>query len=419
MPNEATRRVKLSQRFAEAEKIPTGADTYIFDNELNGFALRQYPGGKRVWMYREGGRKKTIGSIYEINERQARERVVDLRQAKRVGRDLLAEEEAAAAARKQASARTTLTAGYCFRRFINSPKAFASAGPGHRAESISYLERYVLTHKDVMALPLPEVAYQHVLLFVEGVPDGSWGITEKLLGAIRSAYKFFRTDLDEIVPAFGTLPTPPMDDLRPARAWRRDKLSIEQLREVYAAAEKMAEQNVWHSGFFRMMILTLRRKGTVRAMRWADLRIRPNDGMPDHWVIPAVYNQKGRTDGGSSQIYPLTPRMVSIIESMPRAGEYVFGGDKIRIASGGKILAKIRAASGIELDPEGHRWTLHGLRRSLGSSVVGARHEKAVDLLIGHRPRHGSKKSYFQGEHWDIQLEAALAWDELLFISLH
>jgi integrase len=415
VPNPASNRAKLTQRYAETHRFPKGVEAYVFDTELPGFALRHYPSGKRGWMYRDGSKKHALGLITEINEKKARERVIDLRAAKRVNRDLITEERDAAAARKREEAVTRLTAGYCFEKFVNDPKAMPRSGSGHRKDSLTYIERYVLSHDAEMALPLSDISYRHIAKFVASVPEESWGIQDKLLGAISSAYSYFRGDFDDIGEVYEHLPTPPMDGLKPQRKRRTDRLTVEQLREVYAAAEQMSDQNIWHSAFFRMMILCLRRRGTVRAMRWDDLRLRPNDGLLPHWEVPAEFNRKGRTDGGDPQVLPLTPRMVQLIESIPFAGEYVFGGDKIRVSDGGKPLEKLREAVGFSVDDRGKKWTLHGLRRSVASSAIGKSHEDGIELVIGHRPQRGSKPSYWQGEYPETQLEALIAWDQLLF----
>ena len=114
MSRSAKNQIKLTQRYAEKTVFESGKEAFVYDSELPGFALRVQASGRRVWMYRDGNKKITIAPINEINEAAARARVIDLRQAKRVGRDLHEEEQARITAQKKAEAGKLLTAGYCF-----------------------------------------------------------------------------------------------------------------------------------------------------------------------------------------------------------------------------------------------------------------------------------------------------------------
>ncbi len=416
MPRSAKNQVKLTQRYAEKTVFESGKEAFVYDNELPGFALRVQASGRRVWMYRDGNKKITIALINEINEAAARARVIDLRQAKRVGRDLHEEEQARITAQKKAEAGKLLTAGYCFEKFISSPKAFEGRTEAYRSRSLRLLRDYVLTHASEMEKPLSEIAYTQMMRFVQSVPEKNWASRQKLINAIQQTYKFFRHDLDEIVPAYGHLATPSFDELHPVSRRREDKLTIEQLKIVYAAAEDMAEQNIWHSAFFKFLILSARRTGTIRAMRWENLILRPNDEKPPHWRIPAEFNRKGRGAGtGRVQELPLTPRMIALLEEIPNAGPYVFGGGLIRVATGSKTINKIREASGIQTDQDGNPWTLHGIRRSMASSRLGATQKQIVDLVQGRRPNQGADANYFQGEYLEEQMELLVKWDKMLF----
>ena len=103
----------LKRQFFES-----GKEAFVYDSELPGFALRVQPSGRRVLDVIEMAiRKITIAPINEINEAAARARAIDLRQAKRVGRDLHEEEQARITAQKKAEAVKLLTAGYCFEKF--------------------------------------------------------------------------------------------------------------------------------------------------------------------------------------------------------------------------------------------------------------------------------------------------------------
>lgn len=415
MPFKAKQTRKLTQRFAESSKFEAGVDHMIYDTEVSGFALRVLPSGRRAWMLRDHNSKFSLGPIAELNERDARTRAIEIKQGLRSGLDPIREAKAAAAALRSAKARETITAGYAFQKFIDWPSAYSGRTEQHRASQVRLLREHVLSQSKIMALPLSEIGYTEIQRLVATVPSHQWSNTNRLLNAVAQAYKFFRKDLDEIVPALGHLQTPSFEDLRARTREKHDQLRPDQLRVVYEAAERMAVQNIYHAGFFRMVILSARRTGTIRAMRWDDLTIKPNAG-PAYWRIPAEFNKKGRGGGdGRPQSLPLTPRMVALISEMPRQGDYVFGGDRIRVAAGGITNQKIRAWSGIENDQDGNPWTLHGIRRSMASSRLGAEHKFLVDFIAGRRPNSASDPNYFQGDYLEEQLKVLLLWDAIIF----
>ena len=49
MPNPAKNRAKLTQRLADSQAFPEGVETFIYDKELTGFALRVQANGKRKY----------------------------------------------------------------------------------------------------------------------------------------------------------------------------------------------------------------------------------------------------------------------------------------------------------------------------------------------------------------------------------
>ncbi len=116
---QARNTTRLTQRFAEKTEFPLGKEHIFHDAEIRGYALRVRKNGLRVWTYFDGASKKTLGTINELSEQSARKRVTELKLAKRVGRDLIAEERATAAKARKASEKERLTAGYCFDRYLS------------------------------------------------------------------------------------------------------------------------------------------------------------------------------------------------------------------------------------------------------------------------------------------------------------
>ena len=411
MPNKARNTAYLTQAYAETQPFPEGQETVVYDSELPGFFLRVTKGGQRAWYWRHGQTKTKIGDIHTWNARDARARVIDLRQGAAVGRDILAEERAKADERKAEEAKEVLTAGYCFEAFLKSePYAHLSEDSAQRMPRLC--RRYILSHTKHMRLPLPEINEDHIADFMELAGD-NWSARNKIPSIVGAAYKFFRKRDGEIAQSFGKLLTPDMGGLRETPRSKSNEWSREQLRDAYEAAEAL--DNIWHSGFMRLMILTCRRRTTVQQMRWEDLHLLPNDG-PPYWRIPKEFNKKGRggLKAAKPQSLPLTPRMLAVLDEMPRLGPYVFGGDRPRVASGSGPLKKIRAISGHRYDQDGNLLDFHSLRRSMGTAL-GAKSDRMVDYVQGRRETSLVRKSYFTSEYLDEQLELLMDWEAYLF----
>ncbi len=270
-----------------------------------------------------------------------------------------------------------------------------------------------------MVKPISELNYLSMVAFVDSVPEECWSDKQKLLGAIKKAYKFFRKSSEIAGPYQGSrfemCPMPPIDDLKPKSKVRYGHLSIEELAIAYAAALRMKEQNLWHSGFLRLCILLPRRTGTIRAMRWDNLILTPTDGSLPRWIVPAAFNKKGPGNGnGQIQEVPLTQRMISILREMEPAGDFVFGGESIRI-NPSRIVQKLRDWSGLHTDRNGNQWDLHSVRKTIASSRLGLTHMQMIEFICGRRPNIGAQKNYYHGHYLEEQLETLMIWERMLF----
>jgi integrase len=412
MASRSKNAVRLTQRFAETTKVPLGQETTFHDTELQGFGLRVRSNGSRAWILRQNARRIAIGPINAITEADARKRAKAIIGAKASGRDLLEEEAATKRARAVRAARDRLTVGYCFTAYIES------GWPLHATESYRrrlnrLLAEHLLSDRVTASKPIVEFGYADVLRMMNRIPTENWGTGQKLIQAIQSAYKYFRKH-QEIIDSVGVLSTPEIGELRPSSKVADDLLRVEQWRRIYEAAESVP--NIWHSAYFRFAILSAVRTGAIRSMRWSDIVFQPNDFESAYWRVPAEHNRKGRNAGdGFVHVLPLTPRMIALLEEMPRTGEYVFGGDLIRVAKGAKTLDKLRDAAGFRYDDNGNQWRLHGVRATMASTELGIEETGAVNAVQGRGGDPAKLRNYYRGDYLHSQLRVLLKWDEYLF----
>ena len=416
MPNPAKNRAKLTQRLADSQAFPEGVETFIYDKELTGFALRVQANGKRKWMYRSGSTKHSLGDITEINEKDARLMVATYRAQKRNGVDAVAEKREKARARKLGEGRSKLTAGYCFHKFMGDEAGFwPRATEGHRRDMRRALTSYVLPHERIMQKPINDIDYIELVQFVKSVPDSNGSARNKLIAAVQGAFKYFRKDL-EILEAFGRLPTPDTEELRAMPNVKEGKWSLAQLGAAYSAAERMANERLYCSIFFRFLILCPRRVETVRLMEWDHLNLEPDDG-PAYWRIPAEFNKKGR-DGAARakpQNIALTATMIDLLRQVPRSGKYVFGDDTPRISQPGRLAGMLRDASDCHIDEDGNTLDLHAIRKTMASSELAAQNYFIIEVIQGRTQQNkGTDRNYYQGDYLPQQLEVLQAWEDLI-----
>ncbi len=169
--------------------------------------------------------------------------------------------------------------------------------------------------------------------------------------------------------------------------------------------------SIWHATsvlrtpfpeFVQMLILTGQRRSEVSEMKWAEINFEES-----LWRLP-----KGRTKNGYAQEVPLTPTMISVLDSLPKQQDYVFASPTVEgrpIGGFSKPVRKLRDAQGIE------HWVLHDLRRSLASGMarLGVQ-PHVIEAVIGHRTGavSGLAAIYNRHTYEDEKREALMLWDQ-------
>jgi hypothetical protein len=409
MPRQASHSQRLTQRLAVQTKIQNGSRTFVWDSELKGFGLKIYPSGSKSWVVKISGREKIIGSIFEVNESEARLLASRMKSEYRAGLDPIEEQKRKAIERKRARGLQKYSLHTCATLFIRSEKSLPNANDKHRKDTFRLLEKYVLNHKSIIHKPITEFGWADLTLILDNASHLSGSRRNAILLAITQMWDFLTID-PEISAAFGRLPPLDTRGLRSRTTIREDRLEPQQLHSIFSSADDL--NNVFQSAFIKFAILTTRRKDTVRLAKWDEFDL--NHNKQAVWNIPAERNRKGRgNQAGRAEKIPLTNRMVDILFKLPRDGEFVFGGRK-PIDAGDKLLKKIKSLTGIWQDERGLSWTYHGFRRSLASSDFGFEKRDIIDAIQG-RVEKGSARSYFQGDYLDAKLEVLMLWDKMLF----
>ena len=148
------------------------------------------------------------------------------------------------------------------------------------------------------------------------------------------------------------------------------------------------------------LLLTAQRGGEVAAMRWADL-----DLDAATWTLPAETTKADR-----SQLVPLSPAVVKVLQEQPQMGEYVFtGGEKpvSGFAKGKTRLDSYIASRGDPLKP----WRFHDLRRTAATHMVRLGiGETTVSRVLNHAVKGVTAQVYALHSYAPEKRHALDAW---------
>jgi len=183
--------------------------------------------------------------------------------------------------------------------------------------------------------------------------DGIEGdvLPNRVLTVVKTVFRFaLSRDWIEASPIEGIA--------KPKDESERDRvLSMDEIKRIWIASDL--------SGFpfghyLRLLLLTAQRRTEVASMRWSDIDLEAAT-----WTLSAAETKSERT-----HLVPLSAPAVSLLEALPRLGDYVFttdGETHYKGYSKGKAqLDQFLAATGGALEP----WTLHDLRRSAATHMV-------------------------------------------------
>jgi integrase len=377
-----------------------------YDGEIRGFGIRITDRGIRsyILLYSHFGRRRryTIGRVGELSIDEAREEARRLRGLIRQGRDPAAEEKAARAVAKVAASPKT------FFEIVDlyEKRVLASKRRGRQARMT--IDLHLMPYwKD---MPLTSITRPHVLERVEMLVDA--GKSEMARGVFQICRRLFNWAITR--GTFG-LEHSPCEKLRPADliGERRVRERILTDREWRALLRASTALGFPYQQIVELLSLTGLRRNEVVEARWSEF-----DFDQARWTIPS-----SRMKGARVHVVPLTPRMIEILNSLPRKGEFLFPNDRGNrpFTSFGRLKEKIDARMAEELRHEEaeaklESWTFHDIRRSMRTKlselpIPGG--DLVRELLLAHA-KPGLHKVYDQFAYTDERLQAYKFWQEKL-----
>jgi integrase len=237
----------------------------------------------------------------------------------------------------------------------------------------------------------------HVVNMLDEIADESGPVmADRTLAYVRKAFNWYATRDDDFQPPIvkGMSRTKPND-----RKGKRT-LADDEIRDVWAALENLADVPACYPAFVKCLLLTATRRNETADMSETEL-----DG--DLWTVPAS-RYKTKLD----HVIPLSAAAAELIRTQAPAkptknAHFVFSTTDGAIAFSGfskakteldKAIAAIRERAG---RPPMENWTLHDLRRTARSLMSRAKvptdhAERALGHVMG-----GVRETYDRHEYLD------------------
>jgi integrase len=302
--------------------------------------------GGASWIYRymlnKQAREMGLGPLALYGLSEARALAQDARRLRHQGIDPI-EARRAARAQTQLDAAKAVTFQQCAERYIASHRA-GWRNAKHVEQWESSLRRFAFPV--IGALPVQAINTALVMKVIEAIWDEKPETASRVRGRIESILDWakargYRTGEN---PARwkGHLKNllPPRSKVR--RVEHYSALPYDQLPGLMV--ELRAQEGVVARAL-EFTILTAARVSEALGARWSEIS-------GDVWTIPAE-----RMKGGKAHRVPLSQRAMDLLEALPRNGELIFPGPKLRRA------LNINAPRKLLIDM-GHTVTVHGFRSS-------------------------------------------------------
>lgn len=332
-------RARLTKSAIDALPTPP-AELVYWDEALPGFGVKVTPKGRKVFvvLYRAGGkgsqlRKYTIGPYGRVTLHVARAEAQRVLAARADGRDPAGEKREAR--RRLVADRVDDLVDSYIKQHVSTRR---SAG-----EITRILKREVVTRWGSRSIH--SINKRDLIDLADEIVDrGAPVSANKALKVTKSFLSWCvgKAIIDRS-PGEGVNP--------PSRESARDRvLSDEELGRVIRAAREIGGA---YGGIIELLALTAQRREEVNQLTWDEL-----DLERAVWTLPG-----SRTKNGKPHIVHLSAPALELIEAQPRAGTYVFSGQRPfhQFARAKRTLDSMSAVSG---------WRVHDLRRTAVSGMA-------------------------------------------------
>jgi integrase len=422
----------LARRWAKGREngAPASRDV-VWDDELKGFGVRRQGAGavSFVMSYRVKGdvrrRWITLGSWPAVHPDAAREAAREIKAAAALGRDLLAEREAAAAAvAAEAAAEARRVAAEMEERRTAGIPLVEIAGAFHVKLEAAMTAKLLagrsgLHERELLRLLLvrlrPALVGAEVGSFdpdsLQALLDGASGHSAavNLRTLISRFARFARSWLAERGVKVNWHRSYDIQQERPVS--RDHRYSLEEAARLWIGAGALGRRGA----LVRFMLLTACRRSEAQRLAW-DYVVLAAEGLGPRVELPAA-----RVKHLRATAIPLCPAAAALLRWLPpresrRAGEaeLVFAGRGNRPVGGWTDIRRALLVGAGVADG-----TLHDIRRTVVSTLADHGWEPSVvDRLLNHAASStvgGVMAVYQRSEQWAQRRAAIEAWAALLF----
>jgi integrase len=209
-----------------------------------------------------------------------------------------------------------------------------------RAGTQAYVRREIETAKEAWrGRPTRSIKRADIIALVDQANESGPHAGNQCRKVLAAFFHFCEDrDLVEVSPARG---------LKKTRLKARDRfLDDGELRLVWIAADKCGGQ---YGALAKLLILTGCRRNEIARLEWSEI-------VGDFIVLPPM-----RTKTGEPHRVFITPLMRSILDALPKRGQYVLG-------NGRPMSANMRAKESLDVQLN-EPWRFHDLRRSFSTGL--------------------------------------------------
>lgn len=406
-------RKPLTKLLVEKAPPQPGRDVFLWDTKVPGFGARIYSprtdGGptKRtyIFQYRTRARQQrriVLGVHGPITVDAARSMAADHYEAVRKGRDPAYDQQLAD--KQQPTTIERVVDEFMLRHMEGKKRA-----PSYIVDTRRIFENHVLPRW--RGRYLKNIARRDVIELLDAIVDeGKPVAANRTLAAIR---KLFNWALQR-----GLIEATPVALVEmPARETRRERtLSGDEIRVVWRCLDVLGYP---FGPFFKTALATGQRREEVASMRWQDINEAERT-----WTLPSEMTKAGR-----AHVVPLSS---SVIETLAETkatgirlgtgrgegvalGTYVFTTRGDRPISGyskvkGRLDKAVLAARTKEALPDLEPWTIHDLRRTVGTGLGKLGVSRFIIARVLNHADSSVTGIYDRHEYLDEKRSALDAW---------
>jgi integrase len=373
----------------ESIKAPPRGQKSYWDSKPAGLGLRVSQGGRKTWvlLYRKGRRGNsrwlTLGTYPPLSLKDARDLAIKrLAEVQKDDRDPAAEKQ---------EEKEQFTFAQLAEKYLREYAAQFKR-PKSVAEDTRIINKELLPQWGERKAK--GITRQDVISLLEAIVERPAAVMANRVQALAS--KVFNFGIQKV-----KVDTNPVHKVgRFGRESSRGRaLGADEIRRVWAAFE--SEPQVWRA-IFELLILTGQRSSEVREMPWREV-----DFEESTWVIPG-----SRTKNGLAHVVPLVGEALEILMALPRAGDFVFPGQKeakpFTASSLHNAIERITARSGVEFH-------VHDLRRTVITHLGKLGVNRTVMKKVLNHSEGKDVTAIYDRHSYDSEKRTALArWDRRL-----